>query len=152
MRRTITPLCMLVLAISASIAFAEDAIFAKTKITVLEGEDTKEHDARVVFSEDRRLVVEDRKGKDRPWTLDIAFDQIQEITYERSTHPRAKTAIFISILALLSKSKKHWLTVTYDNSGQTDFVILRLDKSEYQRMVAVAETRTGLKVERITEE
>jgi hypothetical protein len=152
MRRTLTFVGLLVVSFSASLATAEDAGFTKTKITVLEGEDTKEHDARVVFNDGRRLVIEDRKGKDRSWALDIPFDQIQEITYERSTHPRAKTAIFISPLALLSKSKKHWLTVKYDKGGTTDFVILRLDKNEYQRMIAVAETRTGLEVEQIIEE
>ena len=50
------------------------------------------------------------------------------------------------------KGKMHWLTVTYKKGEQQDFILLRLDKKEYQRMIAVAETRTGVDVERYVEE
>ncbi len=46
----------------------------------------------------------------------------------------------------------HWLTVTYKKGEQQDFILLRLDKKEYQRMIAVAKTRTGVDVERYVEE
>lgn len=151
LRQRIVCLALVVVALSAALVFGEDAIFTKTKIVLQEGEESKEYDARVAFTDDKRLVIEDRKEKDKPWAARIPFDQIQKITYEKSSHPRAKTAIFISPLALLAKGKKHWLTVTYSNGAETDFVILHLDKKEYQRMITVAETKTGTVVERITE-
>ncbi len=39
--------------------------------------------------------------------------------YERSSHARIKTAILISPLALFSKGKKHWLTISYHNDDES---------------------------------
>lgn len=46
----------------------------------------------------------------------------------------------------------HWLTVTYKKGEEQDFIMLRLDKKEYQWMIAVAEIRTGVDVKRYVEE
>ena len=75
---------------------------------------------------------------------------MESVVYERSTHARIKTAILISPLALLSKGKKHWLTITYYNDdGSQSFVLLKLDKKEYRRILATAEVKTDRNVERI---
>jgi hypothetical protein len=100
--------------------FGEDAVFTDTKIVLQEGEDTKEYDARVSFTDGKQLLVGDRKGKDKPWAVNVPFDQIKEMTYEKSAHPRAKSAIFLSPFALFSKGKKHWLTVTYAKGDATE--------------------------------
>ncbi len=103
-------LCLAVLAIALSaVVSGEEAIFTDTKIVLQEGEKTKDYDARVVFNDANQLVIGDRKSKPKPWAVTVPFDQIKEITYEKSSHPRAKTAIFISPFALFSKAKKHWL-------------------------------------------
>ena len=63
-----------------------------------------------------------------------------------------KTAIFLSPWALLSKGKKHWLTITYKDGEGQDFVLLKLDKKEYKRILATAEAETEKEVERIIED
>ena len=77
----------------------------------------------------------------------IPFDSFDSLVYERSSHARVKSAIFASPLWLLSKGKKHWLTLRYRNCGQPDFVVLRLDKNEYKSILAATEARTGMSVE-----
>jgi hypothetical protein len=93
------------------------------------------------------MVIKHRK-KDQVYA-EIPYDSVEEVTYERSTHPRTKTAIFVSPFALFSKGKKHWLTIEYENVDQKDFVLLRLGKKEYQRILATVEVKSGKEVERI---
>lgn len=74
------------------------------------------------------------------------------MVYERSTHARIKTAIILTPWALLSKGKKHWLTIIYKDGESQNFVLLKLDKKEYRRILPVVETKVGIDVERITED
>lgn len=130
---------------------ADDVLFKKSRLVITKDDgDSDEEKAHVSFTDDARLRVTDKKGK-KVWA-DIPYADIHELTYERSTHPRAKTAIFISPFALFSKGKKHWLTVSYAKGEDKDFLLLRLDKKEYQRLLATAEARTGVDVERVVEE
>ena len=60
---------------------------------------------------DISIVVQERN---EPFIFaTIPYDSIVSVSYERSAHPRVKTAIFFSPFWLLSKSKKHWLIVNY---------------------------------------
>ena len=75
---------------------------------------------------------------------------MESVVYERSTHARIKTAILISPIALFSKGKKHWLTITYHNGDESQgFALLKLDKKEYRRILAITAAKTGRDVERI---
>ena len=127
---------------------ADEAIFKKTKQVVQEGEKSKEKDVALVFSEDENVVIRHRKKEEEVYAT-IPYSAITGLTYERSTHARAKTAILISPMALFSKGKKHWLTIEYKVGDKGDFVLLRLDKKEYQRLLATIEAQTGIDVERI---
>ena len=128
---------------------ADDVSFPKTKYVIQDGGKDKEIKANLVFTEDSIIVKERKKPK---VFRTIPYKQVTEIIYERSTHARAKTAILISPLALFSKGKKHWLTITYQDGDKKDFVLLKLDKKEYKRILATSDVRTGKKAERILEE
>lgn len=133
-----------------TVAYTEEMHFKKTKQVVQKGDESEEKDVDLVFSTDEKKVI----VKDRKYTevfVTIPYDSIEEIVYERSTHPRTKTAILISPFALFSKGKKHWLTIQYKEGDSSEFVLLRLDKNEYQRIIATAEAQTGVDVERLTE-
>jgi hypothetical protein len=128
----------------------ENVDFPKTKQITQDGNDSDDRDINLVFTSDS-VILKHRKNEQV--YASILYDSVESVTYERSEHPRTKTAIFISPLALFSSSKKHWLTITYASaSGSTEFVLMQLDKNEQQRVVATAETRTGVSVERIIED
>lgn len=89
--------------------------------------------------DDEALVI---SGK-RVGPMRLEFSRITSIEYERSTHPRWKTAIFVSPLFLLSKSKHHWLNIQAEDGK---FAILRLDKKEQQLIRALVESRWGREI------
>jgi len=140
----------LILCLGGQLALAEDITFNKTKRMVQEGDDSKERDCALVITGEHELVIRHRKKTDEVYAR-VPFDTIEELTYERATSPRTKTAIFVSPLALLSKGKKHWLTISYKVNGEGRFELLRLDKKEYQRVIAALEAKTGMKVDKIIE-
>ena len=51
-------------------------------------------------------------------------------------------------LALLSKGKKHWLTIQHGE----EYTILKMDKKNYRQILAAVEARTGMKVNWIIED
>lgn len=84
--------------------------------------------------------------------VSIPYDSIKSLLYERSSKPRYAEGILLAWPLLLTKSKKHYLTVQYtDATGQGQFAIFHLDKSNYQVILATAEAQTGKKVERSEE-
>jgi hypothetical protein len=84
--------------------------------------------------------------------LVIKYDAIKRIEYERASRPRYTEGILIAWPLLLTKSKKHYLTIQYmDSSGAGHYAIMRLDKSNCRDVIAEAEAQTGKKVERLDE-
>ena len=92
-----------------------------------------------------------RHRKDDRVFATIPYDSVTELTYELSKNARIAEAILLSPLFLLSSSKKHWLTIKYQSGGESNFVLLQLDKKEYQQAVATAEIRTRKAVARVLE-
>jgi hypothetical protein len=129
--------------------FANEIVFNKTKEVVHKGDKSKEIEVALVFQEDK-IVIKHRKENDIYW--EIPYTTITDLTYERSTHPRTMEAILVSPLFLFSSGKKHWLTIQYNNTDGKVYVLLKLDKKEYQQIIAEAETRTSLNVKRIIED
>ena len=141
-------LCFVV-GLVASQAVGQETAFRKTKQVIQEGDKTKQRDVALIFQDDK-ILVSDRKGK-QTYT-EIANSSVTDLTYELSKHPRYKTALFVNPLFLFSPGKKHWLTIEYQTEGKSDFVLFQLDKKEYQRIVATAESKTGKDVKRVIED
>lgn len=127
-----------------------DTVFGKTKQVVATGDKSKEQDVDLLVADDNQLIIRER-GRQGTGVA-IPFDAITQLAYERSAHPRAKTAIFISPMFLMSSSKKHWLTIEYAKGDKKDFVLLRLDKGEYQRALATIKAATGKEIERVSDD
>jgi hypothetical protein len=84
--------------------------------------------------------------------LNIKYDSIKNVTYEKASKPRMAEAVLISPLFLLSNAKKHYLTFQYtDEGGESKYAIVHLDKKNAREAVACAEAQTGKKVEWIDE-
>jgi hypothetical protein len=83
----------------------------------------------------------------RKRTLAIPYERINLIEYGQSVSRRYVTAVLISPLFLLSKSRKHFLTLGYqDENGEQQALVFRVDKNSIRPILASLEARTGVKV------
>ncbi|MGE0885941.1 MAG: hypothetical protein AB7P14_20580 [Blastocatellales bacterium] len=81
--------------------------------------------------------------------LKIEKKQISRAIYERDSKPRYAAGLLIAWPLLFTKSKKHFLTIQFQSgSGQGEFAVFQLDKSNYKEILAAVEAATGVKVER----
>ncbi len=151
MRKTSLLLTFLIVIQSINL-LAEDVYFKKVSYFHQEGDKRIEEKARIVFQE-KKIMLSDEDKPERTTFAEIPVASISKVVYEKSAHPRWKTAIFLSPFALFAKGKKHWLTIQYQKDEQTqEFVLLRMDKDNYQMIIATMEARTGKPVEKMIED
>ena len=102
---------------------------------------------QVIFDKEKKaLEFQNEKGQQ---IVEIPYDKIKSILYEKTSRPRYAEAILISPFFLFSKTKKHFLTFQYtDEKGEGKFMMLHLDKSNATDIVNTAEADTGQKVTR----
>jgi hypothetical protein len=61
---------------------------------------------------------------------------------------RYAEAVLISPLLLLSKSRKHFVTIGYiDREGKQQALVFRVEKSDIRSVLAGLEARTGRRIE-----
>jgi hypothetical protein len=100
------------------------------------------------------LEIDQQKGEVRVWSkgaelFKVDKQQVTGLLYERTSRPRYVSGLLLAWPLLFTKGKKHFLTIQYKNAeGQGAFTLLRLDKSNYQQILASVEAATGVKVER----
>jgi hypothetical protein len=75
-----------------------------------------------------------------------------EISYGQDVHRRVGTAVAVGIFTLgagalvaLSKSKKHFIGLTWSNGDQKGGLAMQCDKNEYRGILAGLEGITGKK-------
>jgi hypothetical protein len=79
--------------------------------------------------------------------LRVAYRQVNLIEYGQKVDRRYLAAVVISPLFLLSKSRKHFVTLGYaDEDGRQQAVVFQVAKGEVRPLLAGLEARTGLKV------
>ena len=117
--------------------------FEKAKMYVEQEHKLKLHKVAIDVR-DEALVVTGRSGKYSS-VVRIPYAEITEIEYEQSKHRRWKTGVLLSPLALLSKGKKHWFAVI---RGEEE-TVFQLDKSNFSKILAVVESKTGKKVKMV---
>jgi hypothetical protein len=80
--------------------------------------------------------------------LRIPYERIHLIEYGQQVGRRYAMAIVISPILLLSKSRKHFLTLGYtDDEGRQQAMVLRVDKRHIRALLVSLETRTGRRVQ-----
>ena len=84
--------------------------------------------------------------------MTIPATAITEISYGQDVHRRIGTAVAVGMLTLgvgalvaLSKSKKHFVGLTWANGDQKGGFAMQCDKSEYRGILAGIEGITGKK-------
>jgi hypothetical protein len=80
--------------------------------------------------------------------LRIPYDRINLVEYGQQVDRRLALAIVISPVFLLSKSRKHFLTIGYaDEGGQQQALVFRVDKNGIRATLVGLEARTGKRVQ-----
>lgn len=97
----------------------------------------------ITLADDQYLAYYAGKTK-----LRVAYDRINLLEYGQQVDRRLALALVISPVFLLSKSRKHFLTIGYsDDDGRQQAMIFRVDKNSIRPTLVGLEARTGLKVQ-----
>jgi hypothetical protein len=90
------------------------------------------------------------KGKGEISQIPVAA--VTEISYGQDVHRRVGTAIGLAVVSLgvgalmaLSKSKKHYIGLTWDDKGSKGGFAFQADKNDYRGILAGLEGVTGKK-------
>ena len=78
----------------------------------------------------------------------IAYRKINNVEYGQNVSRRVAAAILISPLLLLSKARKHYVTIGYsDAEGKQQALVFRVEKGDIRSLLASLEARTGRRIE-----
>ena len=113
----------------------------------------KKRDARLILDSNERaaIIAEEKKGN--PVYVTVPYEKITKIVYERSAHRRYKSGVLLTPWLLLTKGKKHWLTIEFENIEEypLGYVYARMDKKNYRRILAALEAVVGIEIEEVIE-
>ena len=102
-----------------------------------------------IYTSDQQALLYVWKGA----RMRVPYGDINLLEYGQQVGRRYLSAIVVSPLLLLSKSRKHYLTVGYkDEEGQQQAVVLQVHKDDVRALIAALEARTGLRVEYMDDE
>jgi len=80
--------------------------------------------------------------------LHIDYRKINTLEYGQNVSRRYAAAILISPILLLSKTRRHYVTIGYvDDDGRQQAVVLRVGKGDIRMVLASLEARTGRRIE-----
>jgi len=102
-----------------------------------------------------RLYIEERQVrlvKDKENVIVIPAASITEVSYGQDVHRRVGAAIGLAVVSFgigalmaLTKSKKHFVGMTWDDEGKKGGLAFQADKSEYRGVLAGLEGVSGKK-------
>jgi hypothetical protein len=86
-------------------------------------------------------------------SFEIPYDNITSLEYGQKAGRRIGVAIALSPVALLSKKRRHFLSVNYkDADSKQQGVVLELPKKLPRMVITIIEARSGIKCEYESEE
>ena len=93
-------------------------------------------------NEEKMIFFSDKGG------FEIPYKSITSLEYGQKAGRRVGVAIVITVWALFSKKRKHFLTVGYnDQNNKPQGVVLEIAKGRAKSMITIIEARSGKKVE-----
>jgi hypothetical protein len=104
---------------------------------------------------DVKLYIDANQIRFVKWKSDlvtIPASTVTEVSYGQDVHRRVGTAIGLAVVSLgigalmaLSKSKKHYVGLTWANGDQKGGLAMQCDKNEYRGILTALEGITGKK-------
>ena len=76
----------------------------------------------------------------------VPFSRINLLEYGQQVDRRLALAVVLSPVFLLSKKRRHFLTIGYTDQGKQQALVFRVDKNAIRATLATLEARTGLKI------
>ena len=81
-------------------------------------------------------------------SFSIPYSQVTSLEYGQKAGRRVGVAIVITVWALFSKKRKHFLTIGFkDEGGKQQGVVIEIPKGTAKAMLTIIEARSGQKVE-----
>jgi hypothetical protein len=94
---------------------------------------------RVTVNDPRAFRFDSKAG-----SFSIPFAQINLVEYGQKVDRRVAAAILVSPLLLMSKSRKHFVTIGYrDSEGEQQSLVFRVPKEELRVLLSALEAKTG---------
>jgi hypothetical protein len=135
-------LLLLLLVISLS-AFAEETSFDRIRVP-----DSKGHSVKAVLTlSDQRQAVEIKPARGN--TISIPYSAVDKFVYEYTRKHRvnedtiATAAIGVGAVAMLTRSRNHWLEIDYHQDERPRIYVLRMDKRNYLQILDAVKKHTG---------
>ncbi|MBL8219366.1 MAG: hypothetical protein JNL62_09050 [Bryobacterales bacterium] len=81
-------------------------------------------------------------------TMKVLYERVNLLEYGQQVSRRYAMAILISPVLILSRKRKHFLTVGFqDDAGKQQAAVFTVDKNDIRTLLASLEARTGVRVE-----
>ena len=101
-------------------------------------------DGRFITSDDKALSFAPSKGA----AVQIPYEAITELEYGQKAGRRVAVGVLISPLALFSKKRNHYLTITYkDDAGKEQAGVFELGKDIVRTTLKILETRSHREIQ-----
>jgi len=133
----------LLLAVLCTLSAAEETSFHHVKVPDAKG---RQANAVLTFSDDHHAVeVRPVNGN----SVSIPYKTIDKFSYEFSKRHRIneKTIITaplgVGAVAMLTKSRTHWLEIDYQPENVMKAYVIRMDKKNYIRILDAIKAHTG---------
>lgn len=98
---------------------------------------------RIELSDERYFAFYSGKSQ-----LRVPYAKVNLLEYGQQVDRRLALAVVVSPMFLLSKSRRHFLTVGYaDERGTQQAMVFRVDKNSIRAALVALEARTGLNVQ-----
>ena len=126
--------------------------FKKVDVFIIEDDgDEKKKDARLEIDRDARIIrlVDEKNGAEKALYVEVSFDDITGITYERSANISKMRVLAFGIFG--GKAKQHWLTIEAPTL-EGGFTYMKLDKKNYLGIRRSVQAATGIQITVIQEE
>lgn len=133
-------ICLLLIALSA--AGGQNGIRAQFIGGTLAGVAPKST-ARLDLSDTETLVLKCPAGDVR-----IPYARVNTLEYGQNVSRRYAAAVLISPVLLLSKSRKHFVTIGFEDADRKQqALVFRIEKGDIRTVLTSLEARTGRRVE-----
>jgi hypothetical protein len=81
-------------------------------------------------------------------TVQIPYDKINAVEYGQRVSRRYAEAVLISPVFLLSKTRKHYLTVEFtDDRGKQQAMVFLVGKADVRSLLVILEAKSGRRIE-----
>ena len=128
------------------ICLLSSSVFAQTEVDYIGGTTSAIRagaGGRIELSDDRYFVFYAQKSQ-----LRVPYDRVNLLEYGQQVDRRLALALVVSPIFLLSKARRHYLTVGYeDERGMQQAMVFRVDKNSIRAALVALEARTGLNVQ-----